>query len=184
MNWRKLNRVLHRDIGYFFFGMTIIYALSGIALNHIDDWNPSYIIKTEEVQLESLPTDAAAIDQAYARKIAGKFHEADEFKNFYFPEPNSLKIFIEDGSITLDLNTGKGQLEKTSRRPVFYQVNFLHYNPGRSWTWFSDIYCLGLIIIAVTGLFIVRGKKGIKGRGAWMTLLGILIPVLFFLFLK
>jgi hypothetical protein len=184
MNWRKLNRILHRDIGFFFFGMTLIYALSGIALNHIDDWNPSYIIESEQVQLKSLPSEASAIDQAYARKIAGEFDKAQDFKNFYFPEPNSLKIFIEDGSITINLDTGQGHLEKTSRRPVFYQVNYLHYNPGQWWTWFSDIYCLGLIIIAVTGLFIVRGKKGIKGRGGWLTLLGILIPLLFLIFLK
>jgi hypothetical protein len=184
MNWRKLNRILHRDIGYFFFGMTIIYALSGIALNHINDWNPSYIIETEQVKMESLPSDPSAIDQEEARKIAAEFDEAKDYKNFYFPEPNSLKIFIEDGSITINLETGKGQLEKTSRRPVFYEVNYLHYNPGQWWTWFSDIYAVGLIIIAVTGLFILRGKKGIKGRGAWLTLLGILVPLLFLIFLK
>lgn len=184
MNWRKLNRILHRDLGYFFFGMTIVYALSGIALNHIDDWNPSYQIESEEISIESLPSDASAIDRAYAMKVAGRFGEKDNFKNYYFPEPNSLKIFIEDGSITINLDNGTGRLEKTSRRPVFYQVNYLHYNPGKWWTWFADIYAGGLIVIAVTGLFILRGKKGIKGRGAWLTAVGILIPIFFLLLLQ
>ncbi|HKL38702.1 MAG TPA: hypothetical protein VJ876_07375, partial [Bacteroidales bacterium] len=70
MKWRKLNRILHRDLGYFFFGMTLIYALSGIALNHIDDWNPSYSIESEEIQLKSLPSEASEIDRSYAMGIA------------------------------------------------------------------------------------------------------------------
>ncbi|MGM0530731.1 MAG: PepSY-associated TM helix domain-containing protein [Bacteroidota bacterium] len=181
MNWRKLNRILHRDLGYFFFGLTIIYALSGIALNHLDDWNPSYVITRENITLESLPESKSKIDQEKALEIAGEFNEKDNFKNYYFPESNMLKIFIEEGSIDVNLETGKGKIEKSEKRPVFYQVNYLHYNPGKWWTWFSDIYAAGLIIIAVTGLFILRGKKGIKGRGAWLTTLGILIPIIFLL---
>ncbi len=45
--WRKWNRAIHRDFGYLFFGMTIIYALSGIAINHLDDWNPNYKVVTQ-----------------------------------------------------------------------------------------------------------------------------------------
>jgi uncharacterized protein len=181
MNWRKLNRILHRDFGYFFFGLTIIYALSGIALNHLDDWNPSYVITRENITLESLPESKTEIDRAKAMEIAGKFDEKNNFKNYYFSEPSKLKIFIEDGSIGVNLDTGEGTIEKSERRPVFYQINYLHYNPGKWWTWFSDIYAAGLIIIAVTGLFILKGKKGIKGRGAWLTTLGILIPIIFLL---
>ena len=37
VNWHRLNRVLHRDIGYLAAGMTLLYALTGILLNHIHD---------------------------------------------------------------------------------------------------------------------------------------------------
>jgi hypothetical protein len=40
--WRMRLRGLHRDFGFFAVGLTIIYATSGIAVNHIGDWNPSY----------------------------------------------------------------------------------------------------------------------------------------------
>jgi hypothetical protein len=33
--------------------------------------------------------------------------------------------------------------------------------------------------LAITGLFLVRGKKGITGRGAWLTALGIIIPLVY-----
>ena len=181
MKWRKLNRILHRDIGFFFFGMTIIYALSGIALNHIDDWNPSYIIENEDISIENLPKNRSDLNKDFALQITEKYDDKSNFKNYYFPDENTMKIFIDDGSIEINTTTGKGKIEKSQRRPIFYEVNYLHYNPQKWWTWFSDIYAIGLIIIAITGLFIIRGKKGITGRGGWLTLIGILIPILFLL---
>ncbi len=38
MKARTINNALHRYLGYFFFGMTVVYAFSGLALNHIHDW--------------------------------------------------------------------------------------------------------------------------------------------------
>jgi hypothetical protein len=181
MKWRKLNRILHRDLGFFFFGMTIIYALSGIALNHLDDWNPSYVITSEEVHVDDIPETRSSINRDYAMQVAERFDHKSNFKNYYFPDDNTMKVFIDNGSIQFDLNTGKGKIEKSERRPVFYQVNYLHYNPKKWWTWFSDIYAVGLIVIAVTGLFIIRGKKGITGRGAWLTIAGIIVPIIFLL---
>jgi len=51
MKWRRLNNAVHRDLGYFFTGMIIIYALSGIALNHRNDWNPNYSITNKTLEL-------------------------------------------------------------------------------------------------------------------------------------
>src|SRR3954447_4776248 len=36
--WRAWLRAIHRDIGYLAIGFTVIYAISGIAQNHIEDW--------------------------------------------------------------------------------------------------------------------------------------------------
>src|SRR5205085_7811502 len=36
---RKWLRAIHRDVGYIAVGLTFIYALSGIAVNHITDWS-------------------------------------------------------------------------------------------------------------------------------------------------
>jgi hypothetical protein len=45
MKWRKFNIIIHRDLGYLCFGLTIIYAISGVAVNHIQDWNPTYVLE-------------------------------------------------------------------------------------------------------------------------------------------
>ena len=52
MKMRKMLRVLHRDIGYFITGITLIYAFSGIILNHVNDFNPDYRVSYEEVALD------------------------------------------------------------------------------------------------------------------------------------
>ncbi len=178
INWRKWNRVLHRDLGYFFFGLTIIYALSGIALNHINDWNPSYNITTRDVIWPYLQNDNP-ITEGQVLEFLDLYGEKKNYKKFYKPQGDQLKIFIKNGNIDLNLVTGQGVLEKIKRRPIFHQVNFLHYNPGKVWTWFSDLFCISLILIAFTGLFINQGKNSITGRGAVLTGIGVLIPILF-----
>jgi hypothetical protein len=182
MKLRKLNRALHRDLGYFLFGMTIIYALSGIALNHLNDWNPNYIIESKEVQVA--PADlSTTMSKEQVQSMVSKVAPEEQYKNHFFPS-GQLKIFVKDGSLVFDMDSGKGRLETSKKRPVFHQVNYLHYNPQRWWTYFSDFFAVGLLTLAITGLFILRGKQGITGRGAWLTIAGILIPVLFLILLR
>lgn len=176
--WRKWNNVIHRDFGYFFFGMTLIYALSGIALNHLRDWNPNYIIRNLEVTVE-IPAFSTYLTEDQVLDILEQVGEKRNYKKHYFPDSETLKVFLDGGSAVFDLSTGSGQIETLRRRPVLYQVNFLHYNPSKWWTYFSDIYSGALILLAITGLFVLRGRNGITGRGAWLTLAGIIIPLIF-----
>ena len=83
----------------------------------------------------------------------------------------------------MDLATGEAQVERKTTRYVIKEMNLLHYNNLKKvYTWFSDLYAAGLIILAITGLFVLRGKNGILGRGAWLTAIGILLPAIFLLF--
>lgn len=177
MNWRKWNKIIHRDLGYIFFGMTIIYAVSGIAINHINDWNPNYDVTRVEIEVE-LPAKKD-INKDVALNILKKVGEEKNYKKFYFPTDSTLKIFLKSGSVTAPLSGDKAIFEKLERRPILHQFNYLHYNPGNWWTWFADIFCVALILLAFSGLFIIRGKKGITGRGAWLTSAGIIIPIIY-----
>lgn len=174
--WRKWNKVIHRDFGYFFFGMVIIYGLSGIAINHLNDWNPNYIVITKEIQTQPVNYKP---EKAEIKEILQKYNEDGNYKSHYFPEDGMVKVFLKDGTAWIDLSSGKGLIEKTKRRAFFREVNYLHYNPIKYWTWFSDLFAGSLIIIAISGLFIARGAVGITKRGLWLTLAGILVPVTF-----
>jgi len=177
LKWRKWFRVIHRDFGYLFFGVTLIYAISGIAINHLNDWNPNYVITAENIQT-SLNLNS---DKEEILAMLEDNGERKNYKNHYFPSENGLKIFLKDGVVYVNLSSGKGLIEKSKRRLVFREMNYLHYNPIKYWTWFSDLYAGALIALAITGLFLVRGKKGITGRGAWLTILGFLIPLIYLL---
>lgn len=181
MNFLKINRVTHRDLGYLIAGMCIIYALSGIALNHKNNWNPNYRIDNRSF---SSRTDFSrqSFSDDNARQILADAGLANEFKTWYFPSGNNVTIFLEGGFVQYNISEKSGKVETISKRPLFYQLNFLHFNPGRWWKYFSDLFCLSLITVAVTGLFILKGKNGITGRGAILTLAGIILPLLFLFF--
>jgi hypothetical protein len=179
MNIRNWIRILHRDTGYIFFGMCIIYGLSGIALNHLDDWNPDYTIKFKSFILDNIP-QKDVIQKEWITSMISESGLDISYRSHYFPRENILKVFLKEGAITIDITSGEAQLEQIKRRPVFREVNFLHYNkPKKLWTWFSDLFAVSLIFLSTTGLFMVQGKKGITGRGAWLTLIGIIIPLIF-----
>ena len=177
-NWRKWNRMIHRDFGYFFFGMTFIYALSGIAINHISDWNPNYDIETTYYDISN-PQQFDHADKAKVLELLALMDEDITYKKHYYPRPGLLKVFVKNGSLILNTESGDASIETVRRRPIFFYVNYLHYNPGSWWLWFSDIFAGALIIIAISGIIMNKGKKGLKGRGGIYLFLGILIPLIF-----
>jgi hypothetical protein len=178
INWRKYNRAIHRDLGYIFFAMTVIYALSGIAINHLDDWNPNFIITTKDIKAQPLSNlDSVSKDQILA--ILKQNGEGDNYRKHYFPERGVVKVFLRSGTAWIDLESGEGVVEKLKRRPIFNEFNYLHYNPGKWWTWYSDAFAVALILLAFSGLFILKGKNGITRRGAILTIIGIAVPIVF-----
>lgn len=179
IKWRKWNRAIHRDLGYFFVAMCIIYGLSGIAVNHIGDWNPNYVFVSKIIELgHSLPEK---LSKQEVKEVLEKVDEEDSYKHHMMTGPETLRVFLHGGSAYINIRTGEGEIEKVIRRPVFHAVNYLHYNPKKWWVWFSDAFAIGLIVLAVSGLFILKGKNGITRRGAIITLVGIIIPVIFLL---
>jgi len=183
MKWRKWNRWIHRELGYLFFGMAIVYGVSGIALNHhiARHWNPSLVERSEQVP-DVTPVPRQEVTKEYVMQILEVTGEMDNYKQYYFPNDLSLMIYLDKGHITVDLETGETHLVKIRNRKVFREMNFLHYNkPKQLWTYFADLFGLSMVILAITGLFMVRGKKGIRGQGAVLLAIGIIVPLAFLL---
>ena len=45
------SRAIHRDLGYFYVGLILSFALSGIMMNHRDSWHPEkYTLNITEIQ--------------------------------------------------------------------------------------------------------------------------------------
>lgn len=181
VKWRKWLRILHRDIGYLAAGLTIIYVISGIAVNHTADWNPNYSIEESNTKINPFP-DSVLTSRELVFNILNKLGEKGKLKNSFSSDPNTLKIFTEGNTITVNLKTGEVNQEKISSRTVIRETNFLHLNaPKAIWTFVADLFAVALGFLAISGLFMIKGKKGIAGRGAWLTAIGLLIPIAFLL---
>jgi len=179
VRWRRWNNVLHRDIGYLAVGLTLVYVVSGVAVNHIGDWNPSYVVERREVLVGPL-TEADVSGQGGVRALLARLSLPPTFRTTFRLDSGSLRVFLADGIVDLHLRTGKATVEIVRRRPVFQAINFLHLNhPKKLWTWVADLYAVALGVLTVTGLFVLKGKTGITGRGAWLTAIGVAVPLLF-----
>ncbi|MCP9456583.1 MAG: PepSY-associated TM helix domain-containing protein [Nitrospira sp.] len=171
----KLNRAMYRDIGYACASLLLAYCLSGVAVNHIGDWNPDFVIMKQTVSLPHPLTK----DEMTSEQIAefGRLVHEDTYKVYDFPTADQVKIYYDNASLHVNLTTGEGTYEKVARRPLFYQVNTLHLNRLQGWKWVSDVFALALIILSLTGLFILKGKYGLARRGRWLVLAGLVPPM-------
>ncbi len=178
--WRRWNNVLHRDIGYLIVALTVAYAISGLAVNHTADWNPSYAKSEKTFTVEPITATERDSVVAQARERIGR---TDEPRNTFRPDPETVQLFYGDYTYSIDCPTGTVLAEETRERPVLFEVNQLHLNaPKGIWTYIADLYAVTLIIVALTGLFVLKGKNGITGRGAWLTAGGVAVPVAYWLY--
>ena len=161
--------------------MILIYAMSGIALNHRREFNPNYSVDRIEYKIDKKLPAKAQIDKDYVvSSILADIDEQDNYTKHYFPVDGQMKVFLKGGSnLFVNMQTNEAVYEKVTQRPFFSAITGLHYNPGSWWTTFSDIFAGGLILITLTGLIMVKGPKGIIGRGGIELLIGIAIPLLF-----
>jgi hypothetical protein len=176
MNIRKTLRALHRDFGYFVVGITFIYTVSGIALNHRQDWNPHYTLISEEIAVPS--KTYTELTKAEVTAILEKFEFNPVYKKHFITKNGDVKIFVEEGTVIYNPQKGIAALEILKKRPFFFQINKIHLaQTGNVWIWISDAMAVFLLFVAISGLFLLKGKYGLKGRGLWLTGLGIIIPL-------
>ena len=181
MKWRKVIRILHRDIGYAATALTIIFSISGVAVNHVDDWDPTYVITTDSVKITPIFDSVLTFEQEKAHIIT-ELNITESIKNYSKISSDEINILLEMKTFSVNIRTGSVFIENYKGRKVFRKMNFLHLNtPKKLWTWVSDIFAVALILLAFTGLLILKGKKGFSGRGKWFFAVGMLIPILFLL---
>ena len=179
--WRYWNTVLHRDLGYFCVALTVIYAISGIAVNHIHDWNPSYRIERTERRFEPIPVadKATMVAQAIERLNLPRPNES------FRPAPEVLQLFYEGWSVEVFATEGRAVLERPRDRFLLRDFNFLHLNHGKGlWTFVADLYAGLLVFLAISGSIMLKGKKGLAGRGKWFVLIGLAVPLAFVIVLR
>lgn len=175
--WRAWLRALHRDAGYLAVGLTFVYALSGLAINHIDDWNPNFETVSHTHQLAGpVPADD---DEAAAHVLAQLGIDAP-VRDAYRTTDTQLDIYLDGRSLIVDTDTGTVFDEAEEPRFFLRVANWLHYNRGKAaWTYIADAYAVFLLFLALSGMLMLRGRQGILGRGAVLVLAGAAVPILY-----
>ena len=183
MQWRKLLRALHRDLGYTAVSLTLAYALSGLAVNHIEDWNPSY--RFDERAVDIGPPPAGTLAEQAAFVVLKLALDPAAVRGHFLETEHELRVFLTEGQeARVDLRTGRGQLKTLGTRAVLFEVNTLHLNNLKGiWTWVADLFAIALIVLAITGVTMMKGELGIAGRGKYFIAAGLTVPVGFIIYM-
>jgi hypothetical protein len=179
--WRAWLRAFHRDFGYLAIGFTVIYAVSGIAQNHIEDWGDvSYSSSERTVAIAPIPDawgDAQAI--AFVAEKAGlgtptsSLRAGDEVRLEYATGEKAAAI---GDRITI---------QARSQRFFIGAANWLHRARNKhAWKYVSDTYACLLLYLAISGIFMIKGKLGLRWRGAVLISIGVAVPALAVIFGK
>ena len=129
-HWRGLARILHRDLGCLFFGATVVYVASGLALNHRDYWNPSDSITRHEL-LAPRAELAQPLTEADVTALLARIGVAGAYQKHCAPSARQVRIFDHGGTAALDREAGEFVAEPLARRPRLHTFNKLHTTPAR-----------------------------------------------------
>jgi hypothetical protein len=199
--WRAFLHAIHRDVGFFALGLTVVYGVSGVAVNHRGDWN--YNQSTEIVDtrvgtpaelLDALPearraelqrapgaVTSAEEEQLVARLTTALRRRAPP-RNVFWRGPDRLGLFYETGerdTVDYHPSTGVARNKVMRDRPLLRAMNFLHLNEGRRfWTYVADGFAVALVFLALSGMVMVKGRKGLLGRGGVLAVAGVVVPLL------
>jgi len=177
--WRAWLRALHRDLGYLTVGLTIIYAISGLAINHIGQWDPNFTTVHREITIDKIAADVpddVAIATA-AKKIGGISDEGVKGAVRYGDE-----IHFEQPGGTIVVYGDSGLVVEDARESRFFlrMANWLHEVRGKkAWMYIADAYACILLFLAIGGMFMIKGRLGLKWRGLILVGAGAMVPTMY-----
>ncbi|MDC0741068.1 PepSY-associated TM helix domain-containing protein [Polyangium mundeleinium] len=175
LSLRGLLRTVHRDAGNLAVGLTLVYAASGLAVNHIADWDPNF--KSHQTT-HDLGGPLEGEDQAVAERVLQKLDVKGKASDVYRAAPNQLEITLDRRTLHVDTQTGKVLDEGEEPRFFLRLANWLHLNRGKkAWTYVADGYAVLLLLLAFSGMFMLPGRKGLIGRGGIFVLVGAAVPI-------
>ncbi|MFI3332751.1 MAG: PepSY-associated TM helix domain-containing protein [Rikenellaceae bacterium] len=170
----KWLRVIHRDLGFLMVGVSIIYGVSGMIVNHMGETDPAFRTTQESLVIDKdlMQSELPEVFEANGLPAIKRVATIDE---------EHSRVMLDGGLGVYNSATGELVYEQHKRRVVIYWFNRLHYNRVQGWNVMGDLFAFSLIFFALSGIFMVPGSKGVSGRGKWYLLVGLLIPLIYVL---
>lgn len=189
--WMRQLRQWHWISGAVSLVSMLLFAVTGITLNHSAAIEAKPQVTTQEATLDGstvsaladtprtgrapIPASlAAAVSSAIGIDVAGREAEWSEGEAYIaLPRPGG------DAWVSIDRESGALTYERTDRGWISY-LNDLHKgrHTGPAWSLFIDVFALASIVFSITGLLLLQMYA--KGRSMTWPLvgLGLGIPVL------
>jgi hypothetical protein len=177
IRWRPWLRAIHRDVGYFSVGLTFIYAASGLAVNHIADWEPNF---RQVERVHQLPLPLPTAEQPLADNVRQALGISEPLREVFRADEHDVEVVFDRRTLRVDTQTGR--VVEQAQEPRFFLriANWLHLNRGKkAWTFVADAYAVFLLLLSVSGLWMFPGRKGLLGRAGVIALAGALVPALY-----
>jgi uncharacterized protein len=174
--WRAWLRAVHRDFGYLAIGFTVIYAVSGIAQNHIEDWGDvSYKTTERTLTIPAIPDGVP--DIVAVKTVADAV--ALGVPNGHTRAGDEIHLEYGDGTKVTAIGTNV-TIQTRSRRAFIGLANWLHTaKHKKAWKYVSDAFAILLLYLAISGIFMIKGRLGLKWRGLTLIPIGFAVPILY-----
>jgi len=167
----------------------LLFAVTGITLNHAGQIESKPLVDTREGQLperllnrlqadtpeDGLPADLQRwLEQTLDVQLTGREAEWSDGELYVaLPRPGG------DAWLSLSLESGELEYELTDRGWIAY-FNDLHKgrHSGEAWSWFIDLFAVACVVFSLTGLLLLQRHAGNR-PGTWPLVgLGLVIPLL------
>lgn len=156
-------RSLHRDIGFFVIGLTLIYTISGILLIYRDSDFLKHEVNTE-------------------RGIKPNLNESDigmvlHLRDFKVNKTEGDIVYFQNG--TYNKVTGLVKYKEKVLPSVFASSIKMHKISSQSTTrWISIVYGLLLLFLAISSFWMFKSKTKLFRRGIYVTVAGLVTAIL------
>lgn len=159
----KIMRILHRDIGFFVVGLTIVYAVSGIMLTYRD----TEFLKSQTLVEKSLAPGLPA------NQLGRILH----LKDIQVVSEDENEIVFTAGSY--DKKTGGVSYLSNEIPAVLQALNKLHFVSSKdSRHWFTTLYAVTLLFLALSSFWMYNSASPFFKRGIVTTFSGFVVSFL------
>ena len=170
----------------------LFFAVTGLTLNHAASISatPSTIRKSATLPAADLKLLEGKVPEGEMRRVPARVAE-DAAKLLALKIPNRTAEWAEDvidldlsgpgseGTLTIDRASGALDYELTRHGWVAW-ANDLHKgkNAGSVWFWLIDLFAVGVLVFALTGLYILQFHARNRPKTWPMVGFGVALPVI------